>query len=69
MVVEGGVFHNPETAGQYLDLSERYLQEIKQVISQPGTAVEQQAWRYADGLRTRIAEVRQLIAKKRVELR
>lgn len=69
VVVEGGGFHNPETAGQYLDLSERYLQEIEQVISQPGTAVEQQAWRYADGLRTRIAEVRQLIAKKRVELR
>ena len=67
--MEGGGFHNPETAGQYLDLSERYLQEIEQAISQPGIAVEQQAWRYADGLRTRIAEVRQLIAKKRVELR
>lgn len=69
VVVEGGGFHNPKTAQQYLGLSERYLQEIEQVISQPNTAVEQQAWRYADGLRTRIAEVRQLIAKKRVELR
>ncbi len=69
VTVDGGGFHNPETAGRYLDLSERYLQEIEREISQSNLAVEQQAWRYADGLRTRIAEVRQIIEGMRVKLR
>lgn len=67
--VDGGGFYNPETAGHYLDLSEQYLREIEQEISQPKAAVEQQAWHYTDGLRSRIAEVRRIIEEMRRKLR
>lgn len=69
VTVDGGEFYNPETAGRYLDLSEQYLREIEQDISRPNPTVEQQAGRYADGLRTRIAEVRQLIEQMRRQLK
>lgn len=69
VTVNGGGFHNPQTAGHYLDLSERYLQEIEQEISRPNPAPESQAWRYADALKVRIAETRQVIERMRKELR
>lgn len=69
VTVDGGGFHNPETAGRYLDLSEKYLQEIEEEINQPNPAVEHQAGRYADGLRTRLAEVRQIIEQMRRQLK
>jgi hypothetical protein len=69
VTVDGGGFHNPQTAGRYLDLSERYLQEIEQEISRPNPATESQAWRYADALKARIAETRQVIERMRTELR
>ena len=69
VTVDGGGFHNPQTAGRYLDLSEHYLQEIEHEISQPNSAVEPQVWRYADGLRTRITEVRRIIGEMRRQLR
>lgn len=69
VTVDGGGFHNPETAGRYLDLSEQYLVEIEREISKPNPAVEPQAWRYADGLRTRIAETRRILAEMRQKLR
>ena len=69
VTVDGGGFHNPETASRYLDLSEQYLREIEREISQPNPAVEPQAWRYADGLQTRIAEVRRIIEEMRGKLR
>ena len=69
VTVDGGGFHNPETAPHYLDLSEAYLTEIEQEISQPNPIAEFQAWRYADGLRTRIAEVRRIIGELRQQLK
>ena len=69
VTVEGGGFHNPKTASRYLDLSEQYLQEIEQEISKPSAAVEPQAWRYADGLKTRIAETRRIIEDLRKKLK
>ena len=68
VTVDGGGFHNPQTVGRYLDLSEQYLQEIEYEISHLNSGVEPQAWRYADGLRTRIAEVRRIIEKMRKDL-
>jgi hypothetical protein len=69
VTVDGGGFHNSATAGHYLDLSEQYLREIEHEISQPNPTVEPQAWRYADGLRTRIAEVKRIIEEMRGKLR
>ncbi|GAB3642863.1 CehA/McbA family metallohydrolase [Spirosoma arcticum] len=69
VTVDGGGFHNSTTAGRYLDLSEQYLREIEHEISQPSPTVEPQAWRHADGLRTRIDEVRQIIEEMRGKLR
>lgn len=69
VTVDGGGFHNPQTASRYLDLSEQYLREIEQEISKPNPGVEPQAWRYADALRVRIDETRRVIARMRRELR
>ncbi|QJW91148.1 CehA/McbA family metallohydrolase [Spirosoma taeanense] len=69
VTIDGGGFHNPETASRYLDLSEQYLREIEQEISKPNPAIEVQAWRYQDGLKTRIAETRRIIADLRKKLR
>lgn len=69
VTIDGGGFHNPETAARYLNLSEQYLREIEQEISKPNPATEPQAWRYADALRTRITETRRVIERMRKELR
>jgi hypothetical protein len=69
VTVDGGGFHNSETASHYLDLSEQYLREIEQEISQPKSTVEPQAWRYADGLRTRIDQTRRVIEEMRKKLK
>jgi hypothetical protein len=69
VTVEGGSFHNPETASHYLDLSEHYLQEIEQTITGEHPNLDEQAWRYQDGLKSRIAETRQRIADLRKRLR
>ncbi|GAB3542769.1 CehA/McbA family metallohydrolase [Spirosoma fluminis] len=69
VTVEGGSFYNPKTASRYLDLSEQYLLEIEQVTEQPGIDVEQQAWRYKEGLKSRIAETRRIIEELRKKLR
>lgn len=68
VTVDGGGFHNPKTANHYLDLCERYLQEIEHLFAEPHTAIEQQAWRYEEGLKSRIAETRQRIAQLRTQL-
>ena len=65
VTVDGGGFHNPETAMHYLDLSEQYLNEIEQLFTENHTNVELQAWRYEEGLRTRISETRQIISRLR----
>ena len=59
--VDGGGFHNPETAGHYLDLNERYLDQIEQVIAERHDRADHNAWRYRKGLKRRIAETREAI--------
>ena len=69
VTVDGGGFYNPETASHYLDLSEQYLTEIEQQFTPNLANVEQQAWRYQDGLKSRIAETRRIIQELRQKLR
>jgi hypothetical protein len=63
--VDGSGFHNPKTAIAYLDLNERYLDELAEEISQPNQTLNQHAWRYREGLEARIAETRAVIATLR----
>ena len=63
--VDGGGFDNPDTAGHYLDLSERYLQELEREMERRSDDVSRQAWRYRDGLAVRIAETREVIDELR----
>jgi hypothetical protein len=61
VTVGGGGFHNPETAGHYLDLSERYLRELEHEMDRRTADVSRQAWRYREGLEARIDETRAVI--------
>ena len=63
--VDGGGFHNPETAGHYLDLSERFLQELEREMKTAHGDVSRQAYRYQRGLAVRIAETREVIEELR----
>jgi hypothetical protein len=65
VTTDGSSFHDPETALDYLALSERYLDELAAVIAQPNETLNQLAWRYREGLEARIAETREVIARLR----
>lgn len=69
VTVAGGGFHNPETTTRYLDLAERYLEELEHELAHESDDPERQAWRYADGLRARIEETRAVIEELRRQLR
>ncbi|HET6568425.1 MAG TPA: CehA/McbA family metallohydrolase [Rhodothermales bacterium] len=63
-------FYNPETVERNLESAEAYLQELERTIAgERHDNPELQAWRYADGLKDRIAEARAVIAELRKELR
>jgi hypothetical protein len=68
VTVDGGGFWNPETAGHYLDLSERYLRELEQEIAHRTDRLDRQAWRYREGLAARIAETRAVIQDLRARV-
>jgi hypothetical protein len=69
VTVDGGGFHNPETAQRYLDLSEGYLREIEaELAAGPQDDPERRLWYYRKPLRDRIAQTRQLIAALRERL-
>ena len=61
--VAGGGFHNPETAHHYLDLSEKYLQELEQQLAHPSDRIGSQASRHKKSLERQIAEVREVLKK------
>ncbi|MFD2571180.1 CehA/McbA family metallohydrolase [Spirosoma soli] len=69
VTVEGGGFYNPATASRYLDLSEQYLREIEGTFEGAHPNIEEQAWKYQEGLKSRIAETRRIIAELRQKLR
>lgn len=61
VTVDGRGFHNPETAERYLKLSESYLREIEQELEKESHNPELRLWHYKKGLKTRIAETREVI--------
>lgn len=61
VTVNGGSFHNPDTAMNHLERSEKYLDEIEEVASERSDQLGHQAWRYEEGLMKRIRETRQVI--------
>jgi hypothetical protein len=69
VTINGGGFINPETAPEYLDLSEQYLKELESVISERDDRVDYNAWRYKDNLTQRIAETRGILEKIRENLK
>jgi TfoX/Sxy family transcriptional regulator of competence genes len=62
VTVEGGGFHNPETAAQRLEVSEKYLQEIERELEMPGRRTDDQAWRHKAQLERQIEEARRVLA-------
>lgn len=62
VTVDGGGFHNPETAARYLTQSEGYLQELEQELNTHRDSPEFRAWYFKQGLKTRIEETRAVIA-------
>lgn len=68
VTIDGGGFHNPETAGGYLTQSEAYLHELEQELDTHRDEPEFRAWYYKKGLKTRIEETREVIVdlKKRL---
>lgn len=69
ITVDGGSFHNPETAMQYLDLNEQYLSDLETVISERDDREWLNAWRYEEELSTRIEEARKIIESLRQQYR
>ncbi|WP_020594599.1 CehA/McbA family metallohydrolase [Spirosoma panaciterrae] len=69
LTVDGDGFYNRETASHYLDLSEQYLTEIEQQFTPDPAKVDQQAWKYKDGLQARITETRRIIDALRKKLK
>lgn len=67
--LNGSGFHNPATVRQYLDLSERYLQEIEKELDQERDKPEFRAWYYRKGLKERIAETRRIVEELRGKLK
>lgn len=66
--VDGGGFHNPETAQAYLTKSEAYLRELEAELDTHRDNPEFRAWYYKQPLKTRIEETRQVIADLRKRL-
>lgn len=61
ITVEEGGFHNPDRLIERLDQSEMYLRELEQVLQSPGERINEQAFRYREGLHERIAQVRAIL--------
>jgi hypothetical protein len=65
--VDGGGFHNPETALERLELSEGYLKEIENELENPGTSLDNQMSRYRDRILERVGQVRSRLQELRIE--
>ena len=68
VTVNGGSFGNPETARRYLDLSERYLQELEENLTIPGKTIDSQVARHKAQLERQIGEARQVLVRLSKEL-
>jgi hypothetical protein len=63
--VDGGGFHNPHTAVQYLELTEAYLDEIEKEMVLVNSALDHQIGRHKDTLHARLSKVRKQIEELR----
>ncbi|MCW5978911.1 MAG: CehA/McbA family metallohydrolase [Bryobacteraceae bacterium] len=61
VAVNGGGFHNPETAARRRELSEQYLREVEQELASPGSALDSQVSRHKAELQRQIAEAREAL--------
>ncbi len=61
ITVGGGGFHNPKTAGRYLELSRKYLREVEEELATTGPAGNNQVVRHRASLERQIAETNQAI--------
>lgn len=67
VTVNGSGFHNPETSLEYLGMAEQSLMDLEQEMAHRNETVGTSAWYFREGLATRIAESRQVIARLRAE--
>jgi hypothetical protein len=65
VTINGNGFQNPETSAAYLDLNEKYLEELEAELEAPHDNLENRAYWYRKGLKERIATTRQIIEKLR----
>jgi hypothetical protein len=65
--LDGGSFHNPETALERLALSESYLKEIERELENPGNSLDNQMSRYRDRVLERVGQVRSRLEELRAE--
>ncbi|MEE9463348.1 MAG: CehA/McbA family metallohydrolase [Bacteroidales bacterium] len=65
VTINGSGFLNPETCDSYLELNEKYLDELEAELDTPHENLEYRAYWYRKGLKSRIATTRQVIEKLR----
>ncbi len=58
VTVDGGSFHNPDRLEENIERCELDLAELAQEIREPGSRLDSEAWRHAEGLRKQITETR-----------
>ncbi len=63
VTINGNGFLNPETCDSYLELNEKYLDELEAELDTPHENLEYRAYWYRKGLKSRIATTRQVIEK------
>lgn len=63
MTINGHGFLNPETSASYLELNEKYLDELKAELDVPHENPEYRAYWYRKGLKSRIETTRRIIEK------
>jgi len=61
--INGDGFLNPETRDSYLKLNEKYLDELEAELDAPDENLENRAYWYRKGLKSRIESTRQVIEK------
>jgi len=63
VTIDGNGFLNPETRDSYLELNEQYLDELEAELETPDENLENRAYWYRKGLKSRIKSTRQVIEK------
>ena len=65
ITVEGSGFHNQDRLSERLNQAEMYLQELERALQSPGEQINEQAFRYREGLFERIDQVRKILSDLR----